>query len=82
MSKTEKWIQYAAQINDKILELFDEEIDIESEDFDATQFFHAMANAAPTMMYDRLTDNDVEMLEFNHIANRLCFQFCNSVEKP
>lgn len=73
--KQEKWMQYAAQINDKMVELLQDEIDIESKDFDATQFFHALATACPTMLYNKLTNNSVEMLEFNHIANRMCFQF-------
>lgn len=77
MEEQEKWMQYAAQINDKIVELLQDEIDMESEDFDGTQFFHALATACPTILYNKLTGNELEMLEFNHLANRMCFQFAS-----
>ena len=44
-----------------------------------TDFFHATANLAPAMVYGNITGNNVDVLEFNHIANRLIYQ--NKVNK-
>jgi len=75
MKERKKWMLYAAQINDKIVELLQDEINMESEDFDGTQFLHALATAYPTILYNTLTGSELGMLEFNHLANRMCFQF-------
>jgi len=37
--------------------------------------FHAMANMAPAYMYVELTGNQVNSLEFNHMANKLIFNY-------
>ena len=42
-----------------------------------TEFFHALANCVPTFFYTQLVDDEVNLLDFNHIANKLCFQFLN-----
>jgi hypothetical protein len=66
--------------------LFDEENEkgIKEEDFmdkeNLTIFFHALANVAPTMLYNRIVQDDKNYLEFNHLANDLCFQYMESEE--
>ena len=40
-----------------------------------TIFMHCMANVVPTYLYQELTGEQVSMLDFNHIANKLIFQF-------
>jgi len=71
------YVTYAALITEKIIELIDEEIGIEQlEDSEnVTQLFHALANVAPNHLYNKLTGDNVNNLEFNHLANKLCFQF-------
>jgi hypothetical protein len=70
----EKWVGYAAQISDKIAELFEDELDIN--EIDLTQFIHAYASAAPSVFFQKVTGQKVDdFLEFNHIANRLIIQF-------
>lgn len=46
----------------------------------ATIFMHALANTVPAYIYQRLTNENVDVLGFNHIANRLCYQFKASKE--
>ncbi|MCY1720184.1 hypothetical protein OU798_07510 [Prolixibacteraceae bacterium Z1-6] len=46
-----------------------------------THFFHALANVAPTHLFNQLTGDDKNQLEFNHVANQLCFQYSNKVDK-
>lgn len=80
MSKNsqEKSFQYAAIIQEKLSELFEEEQitlhDLEDED-KATAFLHALANVVPCNIYKKLTQDDTDILGFNHIANRLVYQF-------
>ena len=74
--------EYTEKILDQLQQLFSEEnenkINIsELEDnTNASDFFHALANLAPTVVYTKLTQKEVGTLDFNHIANRLCFQNC------
>lgn len=89
MSKKEKnrdkAIQYAARIVNALGELFSDgehEMDMEElmEGDNLTNFIHGLANIAPTMIYNELTGEERENLEFNHIANRLCFQYSTSIK--
>ena len=79
-----KSTEYTALILDKLGELFEgnetlmQEL---SEDNNATEFIHAMANMVPTHLYNQLTNESLQILEFNHLANRLCFQNANSVSE-
>lgn len=81
MSHT-KQEEYTVKILEKLQLLFDTDadngIDVhELEDNEnASAFFHAIANLAPTVVYNKLTQKQVGTLDFNHIANRLCFQNC------
>lgn len=83
MSKqNEKYPYYATLIAAKLQELFDKDdacgIDLQEliEDDQITEFMFAVACVAPAFIYNKFTQQDVDYLEFNHIANKLCFQFC------
>lgn len=86
MEKDEKWIQYSAKILGAITDMFDEENEyqIDKEELlqgdNLTEFFHALANVAPAHIFNKLTGSDKNYLEFNHIANQLCFQYSNKSE--
>ena len=87
-SNEEKWIQYAAKISTVINSIFDEDSDNYSIDFEElhednniTIFMHALANAFPTHFYNQITGDNLNMLEFNHLANSLCFQYMNKPNK-
>lgn len=47
----------------------------------AADFYHALANLAPAVVYNKLTQREIGTLDFNHIANRLCFQNVRVLEK-
>lgn len=76
-----KEIYYAMLIKGKIMELFNEEegtfhIDMEelNEDNNATHFIHALSCAC-AMVHNDLTGKEMNWLQFNHLANQLCFQY-------
>ena len=81
MAQSEKHLQYAAMLSRKIAEIFDEESEyhIDQEELqegdNLTHFFHALANIMPTHLFNKITGNDKNNLEFNHIANQLVFQY-------
>lgn len=83
----EKEYQYAVKLNDQIVAMFNEDsenyinIDELEDEENATAFLHALANVMPTRLFNKLTNNDKNLLEFNHIANQLVFQFSKSVEQ-
>jgi hypothetical protein len=45
-----------------------------------THYIHALANLSPSVVYEQITGEKVNGLEFNHIANRLCFQYSNKID--
>src|ERR1043165_3888247 len=77
----DKLNDYCAKIDGAIRSMFEEDSDyhINQSDFEnsenATAFIHALTTMVPAVLYNQLTGEDVDMLGFNHIANRLCFQF-------
>jgi hypothetical protein len=81
MAQTEKQLQYAAMLSGKIAEIFDEESEYHidqqelQEGDNLTHFFHALANVMPNHLYNKITGDDKNNLEFNHIANQLVFQY-------
>lgn len=82
MSK--KTEEYTTKIIGKLAELFEEEsndffIDQKelSEGDNMTHFIHALANLAPTFFYAEMTGNTINMLDFNHVANKLVVQYIN-----
>jgi hypothetical protein len=76
--KDDKKTRYYGLISSKINELFEEDeslLDELKEGNNATLFFHTLANLIPCMMYHEFTGNKVDTLDFNHIANKLVFQY-------
>ena len=72
--------EYTLKILDQLQQLFEEsnENRINIADLEDSQsagdFFHALANLAPTVVFSKLTQKEIGTLDFNHIANRLCFE--------
>lgn len=55
----------------------------ESGHADIAPMIHALATVAPTLLYRQLTSTEIDVLEFNHVANRLCMRFANIItEQP
>ena len=72
-------MNYAALILDAISEVIEnndlkEDFEDENEE-NLTEFLHAMANIVPTNFYNQVADEKLSNLDFNHVANKLCFQF-------
>lgn len=76
-------MQMIAKVNDQLIGIFKEDCDnfigkpSELTDDEATMLIHVMANVVPARLYNKLTGDDVDILEFNHNANRLIMQFAN-----
>lgn len=76
-----KWAQYAVLIQSQLQEMFEDggenHIDIrefeDSENF--KEFLHALGTVVPAMLYNKLTGEDKNFLEYNHLANSLCFEY-------
>lgn len=77
----EKEHEFAIKILGAIQTCFDEDSenyiskDDLMDDNNLTHFIHALANIAPCMAYCNITGDDIGSLDFNHIANKLCFQY-------
>lgn len=54
----------------------DSEFYIDLTEVNMTHFIHAMANILPTYIFNKYTGENKSQLEFNHVANQLCFQYC------
>lgn len=81
--KMDKKTEYCALILTKIGEMFEEDENLLKDISDGdncTDFFHALANMVTTNLYNQLTSGDLNMLQFNHIANQLVFQNSNRVD--
>jgi len=78
-----KWADYAAKINGKLAEIFDENDDfyIDPNEMDVTEFFHALSTVAPCHIFNKFTGQNKNHLEFNHLANQLCFQYLGGVDE-
>ena len=58
----------------------DNENFIDLKEVDLNEFFHALANLTPCIIYEKITGDQKDLLEFNHIANNLCFQYMSKKE--
>jgi hypothetical protein len=72
--------EYEVKILSQIQEIItnpdcDNYINLTEEGADPTAFFHALANVAPAMLYNHVTAEDLDVLSFNHVANRLVHQY-------
>lgn len=87
MSKNEKYLQYAAMITGAIGSMFEEDSEwaVDQEELmegdNLTHFIHALANVAPAHVFNNLTGDSKNHLEFNHVANQLCFQYMNKARE-
>lgn len=83
MAQEKKHLDYATAIIGKIQELFDDEFEsdfhIDTEELESSEnlkhFIHALSNIASTYIFNDLIGDKKEMLEFNHLANRLVFEY-------
>lgn len=72
--------KYATLILTAVEKMFeDDELSIQDlmEGDNLTHFMHALGNQVPCHMYYLLTKKQISILDFNHLANKLCFQYGN-----
>ncbi len=87
MEEKEKTVEYAEKIIQALGSLFEENSDcfISQEELlegdNLTHFFHALGNMVPTNLYHQITGENVNILDFNHISNKLCFQYAKKTEQ-
>ncbi len=76
--KDDKQLQYYAKIAGALNEIFMEDseyfIDVLDDDFSANDFIHVLATRVPQMVVAKLTSNEFDPLEFNHVCNKLIMQ--------
>ncbi len=77
----EKYVEYALKINEALATLFDSESDnhinideLRDED-NFKQFMYALSTLVPLSLYNKVTTAQVDCLGFNHVANRLTFEY-------
>lgn len=70
----EKIIEYATLITEAITDKMEED-EMDFRYIDWTAFIYALSTVAPATMYNKLMGEEKNFLEFNHIANQLCFQY-------
>lgn len=79
----EKQYEYSAKLLSAVQSCFDEDsenyisVSELTEGSNLTHFMHALANLVPAMAYSQFTNKKVGVLDFNHIANKLAFQYSN-----
>ncbi len=76
-------MEYAVKLQDAIATMLEDDESMTqelAEGENATAFFHALSTIMPCNMYNKMTGNDEDVLGYNHITNRLCFQFSKKGE--
>lgn len=77
---TDQCLSYAAIITAQIGEMFEPECsnNINIADFDNEEnikdFLYALSTVVPCHLFNKLTGNEKNHLEFNHLCNHLCFE--------
>lgn len=81
MSENKKHNEYALKILEKLSELVDEDnddcLDLEElkEGDNMTDFSYALLCVAPSFLLQKLTGREDNILQSNHIANQLIYQY-------
>ncbi len=84
---SDKAAEYAVKISHQVAEMLQNKdcpnyigIDTLEEEDTVTEFMYELSTLAPAYIYQELTGDNVDALGFNHIANRLVFQFSKLVK--
>jgi len=86
MAQEDKQNQYTIKLLSAIQGVFDQDndnfigMDELKESDNLTHFFHALANMAPNYVYNEITGDDLNNLDFNHVANKLVFQYAKKID--
>lgn len=86
MKNQKKINEYTLKVTQALSQIFedDSKFSIDKEEFNddanATALIYVISSLAPAYIYTEITGDKVDILAFNHIANRLIFQFANNSE--
>lgn len=81
MEKNPSWAKYAVILQPVFAEIFNPDspnyIDPKQfeDDDNLKAFMHALATAGPCFIFNMITGENKNHLEFNHVANALVFEF-------
>ncbi len=77
--KDKKLNEFTQKITVQVTELFNEDCEnhISNEDIEkyATEFIYALGGLMPSIIYQKLSGEQTNVLSTNHMINQLCFQF-------
>lgn len=86
MADIEKSTQYAIILLGNLQEVFNKESEFHIdkkeliEEDNLTHFMHALINIVPTIFFNKVTGEDKQYIEVNHLANLLCFKYTINTE--
>ncbi len=60
-----------------IIQNEDNENYIDMKEVNLTDFMYALSSIVPNYIFNKYTGDETNNLEFNHIVNKLCFQYMN-----
>jgi hypothetical protein len=73
--------EYAVKLANHIMEIFEPggKFSIDRNDLEIgdnfTHFMHCVSNLAPRAIFESMTNDQIDSLSFNHLANRLVMQY-------
>lgn len=77
--RDQKVLQYQMKIMEGLQHVLEEDdgdlFEEIQQDDNLTLFIHALGNYVPAVFYNKMTGENLTILQFNHVANQLCFQF-------
>lgn len=75
---TKKQLQYFVKVSGALNCIFDKEsenyIDVFAPDFNVNDFIHVLSPRVPQLIVAKLTNNEFDPLEFNHVCNKIIMQ--------
>lgn len=75
---TKNQMQYYMKIAEALNSIFDKDnenyINVYADEFNVNDFIHVLATRVPQMVVAKLTNNEFDPLEFNHVCNKLIMQ--------
>lgn len=80
-------MQMIAKVNDQLVGIFKEDCEnfigklSDLTDDEATMLFHVIASVVPCRLYNHITGDNADVLQFNHNANRLIMQYCQTTDE-
>lgn len=75
--------QIFLKVNEALADIFNEESEnciLEYLEDHGTEVFNVISNLVPCKFYNSLTGNNLNIIDFNHVANKLAWQSIKEIE--